>query len=74
MTDFNKENLKSSNFDNAQQVQQRTIIEFPRNNYIIQRSYCETLQKNKPQSNSVVGGEKLCFSMQILSFISKLHK
>lgn len=59
-TEFKTENLKSSNFDNAQQVHhQQTIIECPRNHYIIQRSYCETLQKNKPQSNSVVGGEKI---------------
>lgn len=62
-TDLNKENLKFSNLANAEQVQyQQTIIQCPQNNYIIQRSYCETLQKNKPQSNSVIGGEKLYFN------------
>lgn len=52
-TDFNKKNSNSLNFNHSQP----TIIECPQNSYIRERSYCETLQKNKPQSNSVGGGE-----------------
>lgn len=50
-------NRNSFNCNNAQQIHDQGTVVYPRNNYTIERTYCEILQKNKPQSNSVIGGE-----------------
>lgn len=55
-TDFNNENRRSLSFTESQPVDDEAVV-YPRNSYTITRSYCEIVQKNKPQSNSVMGGE-----------------
>lgn len=72
----NKENFKSQNVVNIQQVHhQQIIIENARE---MELSYCETYQKNKPQSNSVAGGKNktrlivLCKTDQLCSIIVQL--
>lgn len=55
--------MATTNFDNKESFKtenvhhQQIIIENPMENHI-HLSYCEMQQKNKPQSNSIIGGEK----------------
>lgn len=51
-TDFTNDKRRSLNSNNTEEVHPHH-----RNSYTIERSYCEVIQKNKPQSNSVAGGE-----------------
>ncbi|KAJ6631721.1 putative polyol transporter 3, partial [Pseudolycoriella hygida] len=55
---MNNNNRKSVSFT---KTHHQTTVVYPRNSYTIERSYCEIVQKNKPQSNSVVGGMCLLF-------------
>lgn len=62
--DFNNENRKSLSFTESQRNDHHETDVYPRNGYTIKRSYCEIVQKNKPQSNSVVGGEMIVVLLQ----------
>lgn len=53
-TEDNNPNGNRNSFNFTQQTHQHQT---PRNNYTIEKSYCEILQKNRPQRNSVIGGE-----------------
>lgn len=71
MTDFGIENRKSiSDQRNDPENQRAERVTSHRTSYTIERSYCEIVQKNKPQSNSVVGGEMIFLMVQSVRFIN----
>lgn len=72
MQSSSEENRKSFSFtENQSVVHQHETVVYPRNSYTIKRSYCEIVQKNKPQCNSVVGGEMTVVSILTLDCESR---
>lgn len=65
-TEFMNENRKSFSLTKTERDDHDESVVYPRNSYTIERSYCEIVQKNKPQSCSVLGGEMIDYSFLTL--------